>query len=805
MNLIDRFRVLLFGDGAMEQPASPPAKRRAENDFDETLDAFDAAAGRVMLVSSEKDVVTALAAESARLTGEGMRPAEQEQLLWVAASSLWAMVAIGAIASNLAGVPLRATRKTGAGKIEDEQDSDLQQLLDEPSDGTDGCDFVEQYVTYLEAVGSTFTGIVRKGAKNLETTNGRPVGLAVLRPTRIEIVPGGEWIQSYRYRVSALEQVIPAENMVYARFFHPMNDFWGLPRMNAILESCGADHNLVRYNARVLEKHGAPTWVLETDQPVERTVRRRIEHEWAQRHGHVDKAGGVIVADRGMKAKPAGMSPKDMEFAALARNAKRRIFGAFGVPPAIGGDFDEASELANARSQRNIFYEHTLQPRARKVTGPLSRMAKREYGEEWGVRFAWEEVDIVREEDLLERKEAREDFRARLCTRNEARLRSGYEPIEGEEGDAFADPPANPFGAGDSEPKLPPKKPMDDEEEDDDEKSASPPAETKCGHDKAEASVVVSPSTGGRIDTADAEAVQKARAQSTDQMRRLARASFERRYRRGLPKMRAAVESAFADQADRVLARVRAMLGDSDDGMAQKASVSPDDLLAGIFNSRAEAEAFRKRVGPVFLAGLVDAGQAKLEDLLPEDLILTFEESNARVSAAMDEWTAQHVVGITEETERRLLDVIREEYQEGASSRQMADAIADLFREMSVGPEGAGTVEARAERIARTETATYLNTGGFEANKQIEDAGGVVMKSWLSRRDEITRAEHAQADEETRDKPIPLSQPFSNGLMYPNDPAGDAAQVANCRCALIEEVTVPPRVPDEVQEPAPVF
>ena len=41
---------------------------------------------------------------------------------------------------------------------------------------------------------------------------------------------------------------------------------------------------------------------------------------------------------------------------------------------------------------------------------------------------------------------------------------------------------------------------------------------------------------------------------------------------------------------------------------------------------------------------------------------------------------------------------------------------------------------------------------------------------------------HQKVDGEIRE----LDEPFSNGLMFPGDPAGGAAEVVNCRCALLQ-------------------
>lgn len=56
------------------------------------------------------------------------------------------------------------------------------------------------------------------------------------------------------------------------------------------------------------------------------------------------------------------------------------------------------------------------------------------------------------------------------------------------------------------------------------------------------------------------------------------------------------------------------------------------------------------------------------------------------------------------------------------------------------------------------------------------------MKQWDSTLDSRTRESHAIVDGEIRE----LDGPFSNGLMFPGDPSYGAAEVINCRCALLQ-------------------
>ncbi len=58
--------------------------------------------------------------------------------------------------------------------------------------------------------------------------------------------------------------------------------------------------------------------------------------------------------------------------------------------------------------------------------------------------------------------------------------------------------------------------------------------------------------------------------------------------------------------------------------------------------------------------------------------------------------------------------------------------------------------------------------------------GHDTVKQWNATLDGKTRESHRLVDKEWRE----LEEPFSNGLMYPGDPKGKAAEVINCRCSL---------------------
>jgi hypothetical protein len=79
---------------------------------------------------------------------------------------------------------------------------------------------------------------------------------------------------------------------------------------------------------------------------------------------------------------------------------------------------------------------------------------------------------------------------------------------------------------------------------------------------------------------------------------------------------------------------------------------------------------------------------------------------------------------------------------------------------------------AGAARYARSMVTTVANFGAHDAAEKV---GGDRTKTWSGG---TTR--HASMNGQT----VRLSENFSNGMAWPGDPAGGAAEVANCGCSV---------------------
>lgn len=121
---------------------------------------------------------------------------------------------------------------------------------------------------------------------------------------------------------------------------------------------------------------------------------------------------------------------------------------------------------------------------------------------------------------------------------------------------------------------------------------------------------------------------------------------------------------------------------------------------------------------------------------------------------------------------KKLKKTITQEISRGIASSLPYSDIARNISSASKAPL------SRAKTIARTEGHRIQQTSSRDAQEAAKKKGADVVKQWDAALDARTRPSHARVDGEIRE----LDEKFSNGLMFPGDPSGGAAEVVNCRC-----------------------
>lgn len=186
-------------------------------------------------------------------------------------------------------------------------------------------------------------------------------------------------------------------------------------------------------------------------------------------------------------------------------------------------------------------------------------------------------------------------------------------------------------------------------------------------------------------------------------------------------------------------------------------------LLDDSLNLELEATIGQEKFVPLVAELVKQAGVDALD--------LMGSEYDFNVSSVMTSWMKQRadvfVRRINDTTFNKLTEQFAESLAAGESRKDLIKRIEQTYKDISI---------ARAATIARTEVHNATQYGTMEGYKQ----AGMTIKIWASVRDHVTRDSHYSLDGEER----PMDKHFSNGLMWPGDPAGPAEEVVNCRCVI---------------------
>lgn len=181
----------------------------------------------------------------------------------------------------------------------------------------------------------------------------------------------------------------------------------------------------------------------------------------------------------------------------------------------------------------------------------------------------------------------------------------------------------------------------------------------------------------------------------------------------------------------------------------------------------------------------VDAFVGVLYDLQGQKIPLCFPmDQEAVVRAVQLDSQISHGLysGIGEdvaELKKHIAAEVSRGISTGASYAQIAQQIKSHMTGVYTNKTGGALY--RATLIARTEGRRVQSQSAMNACIDAKQRGADMLKQWDATLDGKTRHSHQQVDGEVRE----IEEAFSNGLMFPCDPHGGAAEVCNCRCALL--------------------
>src|SRR5690606_24310041 len=239
-----------------------------------------------------------------------------------------------------------------------------------------------------------------------------------------------------RRRTVALDPVAEGGSGLHLRLFHPLDDLYGFPPLEAASMALDIHNSAGRWNKALLDNSARPSGALvyaprdggqlTTDQY------DRLKQELEEGYSGPGRAGKPLLLEGGLDWKAMGLTPRDMDFIEAKHAAARDIALAFGVPPMLLG-IPGDNTYANYQEANRAFYRLTVLPLIGRVAGEFSAWLQPREGP--ALRF-WYDADRI--EGLSAEREAlwARVGAATFLSDDERREAVGYGPLREERADA---------------------------------------------------------------------------------------------------------------------------------------------------------------------------------------------------------------------------------------------------------------------------------------------------------------------------------------------------------------------------------
>jgi len=573
---------------------------------------------------------------------------------------------------------------------------------------------------------------------------GFPQQIVVVDPTLMEckLDPTGTKVILWTYNGQTKIPFKP-EEVVHFPMWNPYDAIRGMPELTPVLEELNQEYLTARATKQLLNNQSIPGGIITIpgDEMSEEQAERVIS-KWEKKHKGVNRAGRVAVLGSGATYEKISLSPQEMQTFEQRGWNRETILAKYGVPHAVVGIKDAASTLSgkDTQEQMRAFWNLTLIPECKyfqkKLEQDFFARFKLSMTAEFDYESLWEMQDDQKE--LAER--LRLDVQAGVLTQNEAREIRGMDPVEW--GDTWWRPMALVDTTGEYEPievEVPAEpspfesKPPKEEEEEEPSKKA----------------ITIIHKGRPSIYTPDYR-VMRWKMQHDPAL------NIEIRFTRAL-------KSEFYRMRRQQLHSLMEYGGTQAIQHSHLADLTGEPMW----------ETYHKMIAAEGMKYLTEA-----VDLAGDEMKRLFRDLGLEMAGAFDIWDTrapemlQYRVnqGSLSSIDKTIQDDLRKKLgdaiERGSSVQEAADDVRLVWNK-------AGN---RAPTIARTEIAGAIEDSRIASFKE----EGFTKHEWLSARDELVRTtpfNHAIDGEVQR-----IGEAFSNGLVYPHDPAGEAGNVINCRC-----------------------
>ena len=236
-------------------------------------------------------------------------------------------------------------------------------VLNRPNPRQSGKTFMETVFGHLLVSGNAYVELVKLESEIRE--------LHVLRPDRISVIADTDgWPKGYKYAAGSktVHHMIDVDGnspVLHLRLFHPLDDQYGFPPLQAALMALDVHNAASQWNKSLLDNSARPSGALvySAGDGANLTGEQfdRLKQELEEGYAGAERAGRPLLLEGGLDWKAMSYSPKDMDFIEAKNGASRDIALAFGVPPMLLG-IPGDNTYSNYREANRAFWRQTVLP-----------------------------------------------------------------------------------------------------------------------------------------------------------------------------------------------------------------------------------------------------------------------------------------------------------------------------------------------------------------------------------------------------------------------------------------------------------
>lgn len=298
-------------------------------------------------------------------------------------------------------------------------------LLNYPSQNLSKMQLFQNTQSYLELTGNAFWILT------LGEQTGKPKSIKLVRPDVVSIVVDEKTGEVKGYAVKTKNGVdVPftTKEVIHFKTFNPVDDYVGLGTLEAGLLYVQTEKYTSKFQRNFLFNQATPSGVLSINGKISTENFQILKRKWNESNAGIDNAGKTLfIRNAEAKFEKLGLNIADLNMELLKKISREDVLELYRVPEALLGKSDSAGlGRANIQTIEYIFSKRTIEPKLVAFDDVIRMKIREIYGEDYIVRHE-SQVESDKDFDLSEDNLAVD----RWLTRNEIRIKRGYDPIEG--------------------------------------------------------------------------------------------------------------------------------------------------------------------------------------------------------------------------------------------------------------------------------------------------------------------------------------------------------------------------------------